>query len=337
MLVWQINDKKNIQQTNKTEIVDDVEYSKIKITKVLLDKYAYNSYLGEINTNYPFIPGSFSVGIISEFGNDGAYEFQKGSRVYLSALVNCEECYECVLGNEEKCSDMRFSGRNREGVLKEFAIAPNRQIFALPQSVTDKDALLLDIIALCISTIEKTNIKSGEHVLIIGNGIQSVILSQLVSYYKGIPILISNDESIKSFTESAGVYYSMSANENTESQISEITGGRMTQKVIYACGTELSTDYIVKFASPNATIVFSGFDYYDITLNLAKVMNKQLCLYFVKNGYGNIETAINLLATKKIDTSFYSFKQIKFNEVGKYFAECEKKGFNPCYVNLMEL
>lgn len=337
MLVWQINDKKNIQQTVRTEIVNDIEYSKIKITKVLLDEYAYKSYLGETKSTYPLIPCSFSVGIISEFGNDDAYEFQKGSRVYLSALVNCDECYECVTDNEDKCSDMRFSGRNREGVLKEFAITPNKQIFALPPTVSDKDALLLDLIALCISTIENVDIKGGEHVLIIGNGIQSIILSQLVSYYKGIPVLISNDDSIKTFTESAGIYYSMPADDNTEKQLREITGGRMAQKVIYACGTELSTKYISRLASPNATVVFSGFDSYNITLNLTEVMNKQLCLYFVKNGYGNVESAINLLATKKIDTSFYSFKQIKFNDVGKYFAECDKVGFAPCYVNLMEL
>lgn len=337
MLIWQLNGKQNVEQVTKKEIFDDVEFSKIKITKVLLDDFIFKAYEGKAKIDFPIIPGSFSVGIVSEFGDDGAYEFKKGSRVYVSALCNCGECYECITDNEEKCSNIRFSGRNCDGVLKEFAVVSNKQIFALPQTVSDKDALLLDVIAMGLSVIENIKINGGEHVVIIGSGIQSVILSQLISYYKGIPILVSDDKSIESLTENAGVYYSLKKTEKAKKQISDITGGRMATKVIYVCGTDISTECISEFASSNAIITLTGFDSYDISLNLNEVMNKQLKLFCVKNGYGNIESAINLVATKKIDTSFYSFKQIKFNEVGKYLAESEKKGFSPCYVNLMEL
>ncbi len=314
MIAWQITQKGIIEQINKKEILDDIENSKIKITKVLLDEHVYELYS---QGSAPIIPASFAVGVISEFGNDDVYEFEKGSRVYVSALKNCGECCECITANELHCSDMKFSGRNTDGMLKEFAIVPNNQIYALPSSVSDNDALLLDIIALSITSIDKLDILKGQHVAVVGNGIQALVTCQLISYYKGIPVLITNDENTSKIADNLDIFYKYETNDQTEFEISALTGGRMVHKLIYITGSTIDTKYISLLASANARVVFSGFDHFNINLALDNVMDKQLDLSCVKNGYGEINTAINLLANKAIRTDEYQYKEIKFNEVEK--------------------
>ncbi len=314
MIAWQITKKGAIEQINKKEILDDIENSKIKITKVLLDEHVYELFN---QGTTPIIPASFAVGIISEFGNDAVYEFEKGSRVYISALKNCGECCECITSNELCCSDMKFSGRNTDGMLKDFAIVPNSQIYALPSSVSDNDALLLDVIALSITSIDKLDIVKGQHVAVIGNGIQALVTCQLISYYKAIPVLITDDEKTNKIADNLDIFYKYDIGDDTENEISSLTGGRMVHKLMYITGSNIDTKYISLLSSANAKVVFSGFDHFNVKLSLDSVMNKQLDLSCVKNGYGEINTAINLLANKAITTSEYQFNEIKFNEVEK--------------------
>jgi len=333
MIAWQITQKGLIEQINKKEILDDVENSKIKITKVLLDEHVYELFSQDSN---PIIPASFAVGIISEFGNDDVYDFEKGSRVYISALKNCGECCECITSNELHCSDMKFSGRNTDGMLKEFAIAPNNQIYALPSSVSDNDALLIDMMALSIASIDKLDEIKGQHVAVIGNGIQALITCQLISYYKAIPVLITDDEKTSKIADNLDIFYKYDACDETEEEISSLTGGRKAHKLIYITGSNIDTKYISLLSSANAKVVLSGFDHFNINLNLYSVMDKQLDLSCVKNGYGEIDTAINLLANKAISTLEYQYKEIKFNEVEKYLKTVSStKSFDTKIVNTM--
>lgn len=335
MITWQITQKNTIEQINKKEILDDIENSKVKITKILLDDYVYELYT---RGSDPIIPASFAVGVVSEFGNDDVYEFEKGSRVYISAFKYCEECFECVTNNETKCSNMMFSGRNTDGMLKEFAIVPNSQLYALPSSVTDNDALLLDIIALCITSIDKLDVLKGQHVVVIGKGLEALITCQLLSYYKSIPILVTNDHSTSVSAENLGIFYKYDTNEQPESEISGLTGGRMAHKLIYLTGSDIDTKYISLLSSANAKVVLSGFDRLNINLDLDGVMQKQLDISCVKNGYGEIKTAINLLANKAISTEEYQFKEIKFNDVEKVLKSVkDKSDFEKKVINTMTL
>ena len=336
MIAWQITETGIIEQITNKEILDDLDNSKIKVTKVFLDKHVYQAYKGLLFANIPCIPGSFSVGIVSECAQDESNEFDKNSRVYVSALKSCDECFECITHNQLQCSNMQFLGRNTNGVLKDFAIAHNNQIFALPNFVSDNDALLLDSLALSITTIDKLDILKGQHVIVIGNGIQALITCQLISYYKSIPVLITNNKTTYELADKLGIFYKFNTFEDLQTEISCLTGGRLAHKIIYFTDSKIDTDYISKLSSGNAKVVLSGFDYYNVNLSVPAIMNKQLDFSCVKNGYGEVKTAINLLATEAIDTSEYVFKEIKFNDVKKYLDSFESEDdFIPCVVNAM--
>lgn len=338
MITWQINKPLIMSQENIKEILDDIKNSRIKTTKVLLDKYVFELYKGSQKKCLPIVPGSFSIGILNEFNEENSFDFVKGGRVFVSALGSCGKCLDCITSNNENCTSLDFAGRNVDGVLKDFIIAPNSQIHALPNVITDKEALLIDYVSLAIASIDKLDLEKGQHVTIIGNDFLTLILCQLIIYYKGIPILVTDNDDIYNIAEDVGVYYKLKSTEEPQKDILSITGGRMCSKIIYQTSTHVSSHIISTIASPNASVVMSGFNGYNINLPLEGVMNKQLVIYCVKNGFGEEKTAINLIATKALDLNFINFKTIKFNEVEKYLKDAyEKQEFIPCIVNFIDL
>ena len=58
-----------------------------------------------------------------------------------------------------------------------------------------------------------------------------------------------------------------------------------------------------------------------IMADLTAALKKQLVIMSVKNGYGNNDSAINLLATKTVDLSAMSSKVFKFGEADKAFEQ----------------
>ena len=55
------------------------------------------------------------------------------------------------------------------------------------------------------------------------------------------------------------------------------------------------------------------------------VLTKQLTLKFVNTGYGNYETAINLIAQKALNLNLFNLPEYKFDYVNKYFDAAAKK------------
>jgi len=334
MIAWQISKKRQIEQIEKKEFLDDFDNSKIKITKIILDKHVFQAYNGL--GKFPIIPASFSTGIVTEFEDDGAYDFTKGSKVYISSFKNCNNCFNCITDNPRHCSNMSFLGRNVDGVLKDFAIIPNSQIFELPPIVNEKDALFLDIIALNITTIDKLESSKGQHVLVIGNGIQALVACQLLSYYKSVPIILTNDKYTYDLADELGIFYKYHTTDNLSSNVSKLTGGRMASKIIYFTDSKININYIGELSASNAKVMLSGFDYSNINISIENIMNKQLEVSCVTNGFGEIKSAINLLANKAIETSLFNLKEIKFSDVEKYLNSFNsEEDFIPCIVNTM--
>lgn len=300
-----------LTKINKAELYDNVDSSKVKIVKTLVTPEDLDTIAGDCkDTAYPVIPGRIAIGQISD-ANANAY-LTKGTRVYVSPIENCGKCPACIEGKFEDCSSLSIAGKNATGFLRDFAVLPNKNLHQLPPSVGDKDALLIDYIAVCLSAIEKLDIKKGEHVAVIGGGVLGTILALLIIYIQAVPILIDNNNENLARSRSVGVYYTFFSDNKVEREVSDRTGARMAQKVVYISDSNINTDLALKLAAHNATIGFVGYTSPSLKVSFSEAMKKQLRFVCVTNGWGMEEQAINVLANKEIDFSCFSFPSIKF-------------------------
>jgi alcohol dehydrogenase, propanol-preferring len=88
----------------------------------------------------PVIPGHQVVGVIEKLG-EGAARFPIGTRVGIPWL-HCADgtCPYCRTGKENLCDNPSFTGYTADGGYAEYAAAPEKFVYAIPESFTDEQA-----------------------------------------------------------------------------------------------------------------------------------------------------------------------------------------------------
>ncbi|MBP5193273.1 MAG: alcohol dehydrogenase catalytic domain-containing protein [Clostridia bacterium] len=324
MKAWQLTKEYEFEQIKRSESISEGREVKVKVTKSMLSKDDITLYNGEDKPTYPLIPGRFAIGVIIETG-DGSFGHEKNSRVYLDPITSCRKCYSCTIGQPKDCSNFQIAGRNAEGFLKDFAVIPHENIYQLPKSVSDNEALFIEYISLAISVIDKLQIQRGEHVAVIGGNLVGNILAQLIIYYQAVPIIIDDNDKNLEIAKRSGIYYTLKSDGKIEKEVSELTGGRMTPKVVYVTSCGINTEVALKVSRANATVAFVGFNYSNIRVNFAQAMQKQLNFYCITNGYGNAEASINLIANHAINMNNFVLSKANFSDTPKVFKTADQK------------
>ena len=341
MIGWKVTEFGKIEKTKHQELLDGLDSVKVKLTRALITEDDIAHICGEDKTvKLPIIPIRHAVGQITETAQPHDF-ISKGSRVVLSSIEPCGECPACESGHQENCYNFGIAGKNKDGFLKDFAVTNVSNVFALPASVKDSDAVYVEYVALALSIIDKLNVQKSSHVAIIGGGVFASILGQILIYYQAVPIIIDDKESSLRAVKKSGIYYTVSASNKPEKEIASLTGGRLASSVVYLTRSGINTDLAYKIASHNAPIVFAGYSYPNLKIPMNVAMSKQNVTSCVNNGYGNYLAAINLLANKAIDLSVYDLPVTKMQdiipEVEKMVDKFNSKNsFNNLLVNLLD-
>lgn len=307
----QILAPKKLNAISKTENFDAIDSAKVIITKAMLLREDFNTYLGDNKAIYPIIPARIGIGKISAVSEDSNNGFERGLRVFPHPETACGKCFDCFNGDRENCSAFNIAGKNADGFLRDFVVLDNQDISLLPPSVNDYSALFIDHVAVCDKIIDKIKFNKGEYVIIVGADILGILLAQLVMYYQGIPILVDNNENNLDLARRSGVYYTLFSDNKLEKNVSDLTGARFSKKVVYMTGSNLNTDVALKLSGEHATVCFAGFGTPSLKVNFNVALMKQLSFICVTNGYGNIDSAINLLANDAVNPNVFTIPTVK--------------------------
>ena len=88
----------------------------------------------------PVVPGHQVIGKVDAVGA-GVADWTVGDRVGIPWLYSaCEECEYCLRGEENLCSQARFTGFHVSGGYAEFMIAEARYLLSIPDGIGDEKA-----------------------------------------------------------------------------------------------------------------------------------------------------------------------------------------------------
>jgi threonine dehydrogenase-like Zn-dependent dehydrogenase len=137
-------------------------------------------------TSFPFIVGHENTGRIAQLGaNVDGYAL--GQRVVVDPLLSCrmrgftEPCEMCARGDYNLCRRFR-DGTIAAGLLTGFChdtggswspsfVAHQSQLIAVPDSVSDENAVLVEPFAVALHAVLRNRPHDGDTVLIIGSGV----------------------------------------------------------------------------------------------------------------------------------------------------------------------
>lgn len=145
----------------------------------------YAAYSGR-RKNYdpPVVLGHEFSGVVKERGK-GVTNFQVGDEVVVSPTVNCGECRSCRIGMPHYCENGIIIGGDGQptfydGAFAQYTSVPESALYEKPTDLSFEEAALTEPLGGSYKgMVEKSELKVGEDVVIIGVGSMGNLLTQV--------------------------------------------------------------------------------------------------------------------------------------------------------------
>ena len=137
------------------------------------------------------VPSDNTIGheVLAEVADSPDPRFPAGSRVVVNPVIACGECRACRMGAYYLCYSLKVMGVDAPGGLADYWAVPTKHLLAVPTSLRDDDAALIEPLAVAAHDVNRADVKAGDAVAVFGGGpIGSVIA--LVCRHRGARVRI---------------------------------------------------------------------------------------------------------------------------------------------------
>lgn len=134
-------------------------------------------------------------GIVEAVG-EGVTKFKLGDRVVAANTAPCMECYHCRIGEYNLCENLHFLN----GAYADYIIIPKQiadiNTYKIPEHMSFEEAAFVEPLANVVHGIERTYIKPGQSVGIVGAGPIGLMLARYAKI-KGAKVIMAGRNPMK--------------------------------------------------------------------------------------------------------------------------------------------
>jgi (R,R)-butanediol dehydrogenase/meso-butanediol dehydrogenase/diacetyl reductase len=120
----------------------------------------------------------------------GSSGFRSGARVVVEPLRFCGRCRACRMGATYLCYDLKVLGVDVPGGMQEYWAVPVARLLAVPDTLADDHAALIEPLAVATHDVNRANVKPGDRVLVFGGGPIGTLIA-LVSRHRGAHVAVA--------------------------------------------------------------------------------------------------------------------------------------------------
>lgn len=312
MKQWHINKDEGVVLVENVNAREEGQV-KLKLSKVAVSSQDMSG-VASLPKNVAVTPGHSAVAYVSESDEDSGLKL--GARVVISPYVKAQQ---------HGVEVVKTMGVDVDGLLRDFVCVPYENVFALPDGVSDEEALFAEYIAMGDNVFEALDLEKGDYIVVLGASTLGLIISQIASYYQFVPILIDLDSEKLALAQKWGVCYTLNPTyDNLERRVEEITGGRMSEAAIFA-GESVDINSAIRLVKNEGDVVIAGYaTRAKHAIDAYPILKKQLKIKGICNGEGCMSSAINLLANKVVKTDGIISAAANFEEVPQVVENCVK-------------
>ncbi|MFC8039270.1 NAD(P)-dependent alcohol dehydrogenase [Paenarthrobacter sp. NPDC057355] len=148
--------------------------------------------IGDIVVEGPIVLGHETAGQIVAVG-PGVDSSRVGTRVAVEPQTPCRKCDYCKTGRYHLCRDILFYGAwPVDGSFSEYVIVDDDFAHAVPESISDEQAALLEPLSVAVHAARRAGVKAGDKVLITGAGPIGVMNVQVARALGASEVVISD-------------------------------------------------------------------------------------------------------------------------------------------------
>ncbi|NHJ85460.1 MAG: zinc-binding dehydrogenase [Asgard group archaeon] len=268
------------------------------------------------NSENPFPIGHEAVGSIDEIGSKVS-SFKIGDRVVYNPVATCESygfelCSSCKEGNYSSCLcltgtgdgsklEMEYGGRKQfggygGGGFSEYLIAFEKQLFKIPDSLSDDIAILTEPYSVAIHAVARNKPQDKDTVLIIGAGIIGLLVIAAIRSFgikSKIIVLVRYEHQAKLAKKfGANIILMEQDRKKLYHKIAELTDAKLFKP-------QLSKEIVYGNSGPD--IIF------DCVAN-EKTLDDSL--HLIKSNGKIVVVGLGFAVTRKIDWAIVPYKEI---------------------------
>lgn len=207
----------------------------------------------------PRVLGHEVFGTVVEARPPSDARWKPGARVAIYPLISCGRCVPCREGHAHVCEKLGLLGIDADGGFAEYVKAQPDQLFAVPDSVSDEAAALIEPLSVAVHVVRRSGFRPGDTALVLGGGPIGNLLAQVLRA-SGARIAIVSEVKPRrrEFVEKLGLATLNPARGNLKDQLRALTGEPFVDRVFEASGAPAAYRDAVEAVKVRGEITFAG-------------------------------------------------------------------------------
>ncbi len=264
-----------------------------------------HGFLGHSERRQPgLVMGHETVATVAATGS-GVTGWRETQRVCFNPLVSCRSCPACLAGRQNVCPDWQIFGMDHlHGTYAEYVSVPACQLFSLPESLPEAEAILAEPLAVAIHAFRVSLFDAPRTLAIVGGGplgCLALVLAKLRGV-ENVCLIDVNDKRLAAARALGADLLVHSGREDTREAIREWTSGRGAEHVVEAVGHAATRRMAVDACAKGGRLLFLGLAENDSALPWIEMTRNELSV-FTSFAYTprDFEASVRLLSSRPFD------------------------------------
>jgi len=216
------------------------------------------------------------AGVVDAVG-DGVTAVAVGQRVALDAIVPCQRCEYCRVGQYQICSNLEHYGFHIPGGFAEYILVPEANAFPLADTVSFEQGALLDVLVVGIPAVHIAGITMSDRVTILGAGPIGLGMAAAAVRAGARETYITTEFPLQRDVAGViGIDHLLDYREDVTGAMMELTDGLGVDCVLESVGYKAKTiQQGIAIIRKGGRIIFTGVFEEPVTLNFGDLLGKE--------------------------------------------------------------
>lgn len=238
-----------------------------------------------------------------------------GQRVVGEINAVCGTCEACMNGRPTHCENRTVLGiSNRNGVFAEYTTLPLKNLYRVPDSVSDEAAMFTEPLAAALEIQEQIKFQKADRVLLIGAGRLGQLIAQTLALTSCDLHVVARNSHAQQLLAARGI--KVIADSDVQSQKWDV--------VIEATGSTEGFTLARRAVRPRGTMILKSTYAGDMSVNISSIVVDEITV--LGSRCGPFEPALRLLETREVDPRGLISDQYKLGDAFKAFEKAAQPG-----------
>ncbi len=258
--------------------------------------YYEKGRIGPYVVDSPLVLGHEAGGVVTAVGTNVS-SLTVGQRVSIEPGVPCRNCPQCLSGHYNLCPDVRFFATPPyDGAFSEYVAMPASFVFAIPDSLSDDAAGLIEPLSVGVWACQRAGVGPGSHVLVTGAGPIGLIAAQAARAFGADSVTVTDVNPHRlALAEKLGL------RSIDVSQTALAEAGIEPTVLLECSGNARATWDAVSVMARAGYVVLVGMGGDTVELPLSYVQDRELIITGAFRYANTWPTAIELVASGRVD------------------------------------